>query len=129
MDPISLSVAAVALLVTSFGTGLAQEAGKSAWEAVEKVGRIVSARLNRSDAQHQALAELQASPGDPTKRAAVAGFVRGDLEADPEFAALLASLVAEVQTDVAGRTLIATATGNAKQANIGGDNFGPITFS
>lgn len=45
MDPATLSVAAVALLVTGFGNGFAQEAGKSAWEAVQKVGRAVAARL------------------------------------------------------------------------------------
>jgi hypothetical protein len=129
MDPVSLSVAAVALLTTGFGTGFAQEAGKSAWEAVQRVGRIVSARLGRGDDQRRALDELRASPDDPAKRAVVAEYIRHDLETDTEFAALLSSLVAEVQSHETGRTLIAHATGSAKQVNVAGDNFGPITFS
>lgn len=129
MDPATLSVAAVALLVTGLGTGFAQEAGKSAWEAVQRVGHAVAARLGRHDEQRRALAELEASPDDPAKRAVVTEYVRRDVEADAEFAACLGSLVAAVQSHDTGRTLIAQATGNAKQANVGGDNFGPITFS
>jgi hypothetical protein len=119
----------VALLATGFGTGFAQEAGTSAWEAVQKVGRAVAARLGRHDEQRRALAELEASPQDPAKRAAIAEYVRRDVEADVEFAARLASLVAAVQADDTGRSLIAQATGNAKQVNVSGDNFGSITFS
>jgi hypothetical protein len=129
MDAATLSAAAVALLVTGFGTGFAQEAGKSAWEAIRRVGQVVAARLGRHDDQRRALADLEASPDDTGKRAVVAGYVRRDVEADAEFAALLERLVADVQSHEAGRTLIASATGNAKQANFGGDNFGSITFS
>ena len=129
MDPVTLSVAAVALLATGFGTGFAQEAGKSSWEAVQKVGRAVAARLGRHDEQRRALVELEASPDDLAKRAWVTEYVRRDIEADTEFAALLASLVAMAQSHDTGRAVIAQATENAKQANFGGDNFGSISFS
>ncbi len=129
MDPVTLSAAAVALLITNFGTGFAQEAGKSAWEAIQKVSQSIATRLGRHDEQRRALAELEASPDDPVKRAAVTEYVRRDIEADEEFAARLASLVEAVQSHDAGRTLIAQATGGAKQANFAGDNFGSITFS
>lgn len=129
MDPVTLSTAAVALLATGFGTGFAQEAGKCAWEAIQKVSNAIAARLGRHDEQRRVLAELEVSPDDPAKRAAVAGYVRQDIEADEEFAVRLASLVSAVQSHDAGRTLIAKATGQAKQANFAGDNFGSITFS
>lgn len=129
MDPVTLSVAAVALLTTNFGSGFAQEAGKSTWEAIQKVSKAVMAKLGRHDERRRALAELQAAPDDPVKRAAVAEYIRCDIEEDKEFATHLASLVDAVKSNEAGRTLIAQATGNAKQANFTGDNFGPITFS
>jgi hypothetical protein len=129
MDPATLSAAAVALLATGFGTGFAQQAGTSAWEAIQRVGHAIAVRLGRHDEQRHALAALEASPDDPAKRAAVSEYVRRDIEADEEFATRLGSLVAAVQSHDVGRSLIAQATGNAKQANIAGDNFGPITFS
>ncbi len=129
MDPVTLSVAAVALLITNFGSGFGQEAGKSAWEAIQNVGRTLAARLGRHDDQRGALTELEASPDDPVKRAVVTEFVRRDIEGDEEFAAQLAALVSAVQSHSAGRTLIANATGNAHQVNIAGDHFGPITLS
>ena len=129
MDPITLSAAAVALLVTSFGSGLAQEAGKSAWEAIQNVGRAITAKLGHFAEQRQDLAELQANSDDPAKRAAVTEYVRRGIESDGEFAAHLASLVEAVQSHPTGRILIAQATEQAKQVNIAGDSFGPITFS
>jgi hypothetical protein len=129
MDPASVSAAAVALLAASFGTGFAQQAGTSAWDAIQKVGHAIAGRLGAQAGQRRALGELEASPDDPAKRAVVAECVRRSMEADEEFAAELASLMAAVQSHDAGRSLIAQATGNAKQANIAGSNFGPITFS
>jgi hypothetical protein len=129
MDPVTLSAAAVALLVSSFGSGFAQEAGKTTWEAIQNVGRAVVARLSRRDEPQRALADLEASPNDSVKRAAVTEYLRRDIEADDEFAARLAALVEAVQSHSEGRTLIAQATGDARQANFAGDNFGSITFS
>ena len=93
MDPASLTAAAVALLLSSFGTGFAQEAGQKTWEAIQNVGRFVRARLGRHNEQGNALAELEASPDDPVKQAAVTAYVRREIEADEDFAARLASLV------------------------------------
>jgi hypothetical protein len=129
MDPASLTAAAIALLLSSFGTGFAQEAGQKTWEAVQNVGRFIRARLGKHDEQRNALTELEASPDDPVKRAEVMEYVRREVETDNEFAAHLASLVDAVQSHEAGRILIAQATGSAKQANFTGDNFGSITFS
>lgn len=89
----------------------------------------MAVRLGRHDEQQRALAELEASPDDPAKRALVTEYVRLDIEADAEFAARLASLVAAAQSNAAGRLVIAQVRGNAKQATFGGDNFGSITFS
>lgn len=128
MDPDTLSAAVVALLATSFGTGFGQEAGKSVWESVKKVARTVADRLSRHDPGRRVLAELEACPDDPMKRAALVDYLRRDIEADEEFAAYLGILVTTVQSYAAGRTLVARATGQAKQVNVAGDNFGSITF-
>ncbi len=128
MDPATLSTAAVALVGTSFGTGFGKEAGKNAWEAVKKVAGAVMDRLSTHEHGRRVLAELEASPDDPVKRAVVADYLRRDIEADKEFAARLGWLVTAVQSSEEGRTLIAYATGEAKQVNVSGDNFGPITF-
>jgi hypothetical protein len=98
-------------------------------DAIQNVGHAVAAMLGGQKEQQRALAELQASPGDPARRAAVMEYVRRGIEDDEVFASRLASLVAAAQTHDAGRILIAQAAGQAKQANVVGDNFGPVTFS
>ena len=128
MDPATLSITAVALVGTSFGTGFGKEAGKNAWEAIKKVTGTVVDRLSIHDHGRRVLAELEASPDDPAKRAVVVDYLRRDIEADEEFAAQLGRLVTAVQSSEEGRTLIAHATGEAKQVNVVGDNFGSINF-
>ena len=51
------------------------------------------------------------------------------MEADSEFAASLAALVDAARSHSTGRSLIAQAVDQAKQANFAGDNFGSVTFS
>lgn len=129
MDPATLSAVAVALVATKFGEGAAMEAGKAAWLKIQSVAQAVRQRFGRSDAQSAALAELEASPGDEDMRATVAGHLRHELESDAEFAATLEALVTAAQSDPATQTLIAHASGNAKQVNVSGNNSGPISFS
>ncbi|MEU7061564.1 hypothetical protein [Streptomyces sp. NPDC046197] len=129
MDPASLSLLAVTLLATKFGEGLAVQAGQNAWAKVQGVTQAVRERLSRSEPQREALAQLDASPEDQDRRAAVVAHLRHELESDEEFAATIEDLVASADRDPGARTLIATARDNAKQAVIGRDNLGPITFS
>jgi hypothetical protein len=128
MDPVTLSAAAVALLSTSFGAGFAKEAGKNAWESAKNVAGAVASRLSSHDHGRRVLAELEANPDDPVKRTAVVDCLRSDIDADNEFAVYLSRLMTAVQSSEGGRTLIAHATGEAKQVNVAGNNFGPINF-
>ena len=75
MDPVTLSEAAAALVATSLGTGFGQEAGKGAWELVKKVAHTVVDRLGSHDRGREILKELEASPDDPVKRAAVVEYL------------------------------------------------------
>jgi len=129
MDPATLGVVAAALVATKFGEGFASEAGRSAWLKIQQVTQAVRERLGRSAAQQAALAELDESPDDLDRRSVVAAHVQREAESDPEFAARLEALVRDASSDEAARTLIAHASGNAKQINIAGNNAGPITFS
>ncbi|MFJ8157920.1 hypothetical protein [Streptomyces sp. NPDC094468] len=128
MDPASLSLVAVALLATKFGEGLATQAGQNAWMKIQGITRAVRERLNRSDTQRAALAELDARPEDEGTRSVVAEQLRNELENDADFAARIEALVTAARRDPGAQTLIAHASGNAKQAIIRGDNFGSITF-
>ncbi|MCD7440468.1 hypothetical protein K4B79_19855 [Streptomyces lincolnensis] len=129
MDPASLSLLAVTLLATKFGEGIAVQAGQNAWAKIQGVTQAVRERLSRSEPQREALAQLDASPEDKDRRAAVAAHLRHELEHDEEFAATIEALVASADREPGAQTLIATARDNARQAVIGRDNFGPITFS
>ncbi|MDC2961313.1 hypothetical protein PO587_43505 [Streptomyces gilvifuscus] len=128
MDPASLSLVAVTLLATKFGEGFAAQAGEGAWRKILSITQAVRERLSRSDAQRAALAELDAHPRDEGTQSAVAAHLRHELETDKDFAARVEALVTAARRDPAAQTLINHASGNAKQAIIGGDNFGPITL-
>ncbi|MCX4920083.1 hypothetical protein [Streptomyces sp. NBC_00687] len=129
MDPATLSTVAVALIATKFGEGAATEAGSAAWQKIQSVAQAVRQRFGRSQAQSVALAELEASPGDVGARATVADQLRHEVESDSEFAAALEALVTAAQRDPVTQTLIAHASGNARQVNISGSNSGPISLS
>ncbi|MFD7677103.1 hypothetical protein [Streptomyces sp. NPDC060187] len=129
MDPATLSTVAVALIATKFGEGAATEAGNAAWLKIQSVAKAVRQRFGRSQASSVALAELEARPGDVVTRATVVGHLRHEVESDAEFAAALEALVTAAQCDPATQTLIAHASGNARQVNISGSNSGPISLS
>lgn len=129
MDPATLGAIAATLVATKFGEGFASEAGRSSWLKIQEIAQVIRARLGRSDAQRDALAELDGNPDDADRRSVVAAQVQREAESDPEFAERLNTLMQEALTDEAARTLIAHASGNAKQINIAGNNAGPITFS
>ncbi|MGH1552082.1 hypothetical protein ACRAWF_07745 [Streptomyces sp. L7] len=117
------------MVATKFERASPPRAGRSAWLKIQQVAQAIRERLGRSAAQQAALAELDESPDDLDRRSVVAAHVRREAESDPEFAARLDALVRDASTDEAARTLIAHASGNAKQINIAGNNAGPITLS
>jgi hypothetical protein len=127
MDPVSLGVAAAALLAAKFGEGLAKSAGESAWDAVKRLKALVVARLGTDAAAHQAVSALAETPS-PQTQADVADRITAAARADSGFAAELAQLVSLARRDQTVDGFVAAAFDQAKQANIRGDNFGAISF-
>ena len=147
MDPVSIGIATAALLGNKAAEEFATGAGTAAWQAVQRLGAAVRARLSSRASQaldqagaskadqagaSQALDQAGASQAldhagaEPT--AVVAAEVERAVRADPAFGAELAGLIAEAGRDRHLAGVMAVAYDNARQVNIAGDNSGPITF-
>jgi hypothetical protein len=155
MDPVSIGVAAAALLGSKAVDEFATHAGSTAWRAVHRMGASVRSRLSPRGAQAldqltaTAVADADAAGGAAYRagvrsavgagvgagagagdeaRAVVAGEIEVAVRADPGFRAELEALVAEAGRSEQLATVMAVARDNAKQVNIGGDNSGSISF-
>jgi hypothetical protein len=145
MDPVSIGVAAAALLGSKAVEEFASQAGSTAWQAVQRLGVAVRSRL----APSQALDQLTAGDGgasgavDPGgaargggaagdggewARVVLAGEIEDAVRDDPGFRAELEALLAEAGRSKPLAGVIAVARDHAKQVNIGGDNSGSISF-
>jgi hypothetical protein len=127
MEPISLGIAAAALLASKFGEGFAKDAGESAWDAVKRLKAAIFARFQADSDAQRAVAALVETP-TPETQSEVAERITAAARADSGFAAELARLVSLARKDKTVDGFVATAFDNAKQVNIGGDNFGPINL-
>lgn len=126
MDPVSIGVAAAALLGSKAVEEFATHAGSTAWQAVQRMGSSVRSHLSPSGSQ--ALDQLTAGEAAGEARAVVAGEVEDAARSDPDFRAELEALVAEAGRSKQLATVVAGARDHAKHVNIGGDNSGPISF-
>lgn len=115
MDPVSIGVAAAALVGSKAVEELATRAGSTAWVAVQRMGTSVRSRLS---------ARGPHAPGELSdeERAVLAGEIEDAVRADPAFRADLEGLVKQ------RAAMVAVARDHAKQVNIGGPNSGPITL-
>jgi uncharacterized protein (UPF0210 family) len=127
VDPISLGVAAAALLASKFGEGLAKDAGSSSWHAITRLGELITEKFGHNSETPSALAELERDPS-PENQAAVAEVIDAAALSDPGFAGALRQLVTAARVDQKVDTIIANAYDNAKQTIIGGDVTGDIHF-
>jgi hypothetical protein len=121
VDPVSIGIATAALLGNKAMEEFATSAGTAAWQAVQRLGTAVRARL--SPRASQALDQRGAQA-----QVVVAGEVEQAVRADPAFGTELAGLIAEAGRDKQLAGVMAVAYDNARQVNIAGDNSGPITF-
>jgi hypothetical protein len=129
MDPVTLGVAAAALLISKFGEGFAKDAGSAAWSGLSRLHELVISKFRGNPEAKRALELATASPPqDDVSRSALAEQITAAAVDDPRFYDSLAELVQEARRDPAAQTVIAQATGHAKQVNIAGDNHGGITL-
>lgn len=128
MEPVTVGAAAAALLASKFGEGFAKDAGTSAWNAVKKLRELIAGKFKGDKDSERALARLAAEPHDAAHRTIVAQRIAEAAATDGHFGSNLAELVALAREDSATRAVFAEATDNAKQVNIGGDNFGAISL-
>jgi len=126
MDPVSLGIAAAALLGSKFGEELAKDAGGSAWKALGQLRELVTARLREGRETRTA---LTASTQELTQsQSVIADHITGVARRDPQFAAQVERLVTAARQDSTVEMFVAQAFDDAKQVNIRGDNSGTINL-
>ena len=126
IDPVSLGIAAAALLASKFGEELAQTAAAGSWHAVTRVRELIADKFGRETPT--ALAALDQDP-TPENQVAAAEVITSSVRSDPGFAAELQHLVATARQDRTVEAFIANAYDSAKQVNIHGDNTGTININ
>ncbi|MEV5835573.1 hypothetical protein [Nocardia sp. NPDC052112] len=127
VDPVSLGIAAAALLASKFGEGFAQDAGTSSWQAVSRLREVIAKKLGRGGETIAALAVLAENP-TPQEQVAAAELVAEAARSDPDFGREVQRLVATARQDRAIEAFVANAYDEAKQVNVRGDNTGTINL-
>ncbi|MCX4094431.1 hypothetical protein [Nocardia sp. alder85J] len=127
MDPVTLGVAAAALLASKFGEGLAKDAGSSTWHAVTGLRELIGDKFGHGRETPAALLELT-DGASPEKQTAAAEVIAAAVRTDPGFAEALHRLVDIVREDKKVDVFVARAYDQAKQLNIQGGNTGTINF-
>ncbi|MFF3567955.1 hypothetical protein ACFYXQ_09275 [Nocardia jiangxiensis] len=127
MEPVSLGIAAAALLASKFGEGVAKDAGESTWQAAKRLRDVVASKLRNPESASAATASVTTWPA--WDGAAVAARIAAAAEADSRFAAQIEQLIALARHDSAADLFVAQAFDQARQVNIGGDNTGTINLS
>jgi hypothetical protein len=127
VDPVSLGVAAAALLASKFGEELAKNAGSSSWRAVRHLREVIAEKLGHRPETPTALAALAERP-TPQDQATATELVASAARSDPDFAREVERLVTTARQDRIIEAFIANAYDNAKQVNIRGDNTGTINL-
>ncbi|MGF6889609.1 hypothetical protein ABIA39_009060 [Nocardia sp. GAS34] len=127
MEPISIAVAAAALLASKFGEGFAKDAGASGWRAVARLREVTAQKFGHGSEKSAAVLALSTNPSSQAQ-ITVAESIAAAARSDPDFAAEIHNLVEIAQEDPMIEAFVAKAYDNAKQLNIRGDNTGTINF-
>lgn len=125
MDPVTIGVVVAALLLKKATEGMADEAGKSAWSGLQKLYQRVHSAFGGTKTEHDLVA-LEA--GDQSMLGPVAGAVAMRVGEDATLRQELADLVMQARQHPSTASVVARAEDNAKQVNIGGDNYGSINL-
>ncbi|WP_181696831.1 hypothetical protein [Nocardia sp. GTS18] len=125
MEPITLGLAAAALLATKFGEGVAQDAGTSAWKAVKGV----VARRFRNDQEMTRVLESAETLPDQENLTTLAERIREAATRDDEFRAELTDLINRVPLSLSATNINAQSYDSSKQAIItGGTSIGTLNL-
>ncbi|MGF6886548.1 putative Ser/Thr protein kinase [Nocardia sp. GAS34] len=127
MDPVSLGIAAAALVASKFGEQVAKDAGDTAWHAVERLRKLVADKF-RHDPEAVSAITASAESATPEAQAAAAQRIAEAARADSGFAAEVDVLVSAAQKDRSAEIFIAQAFDDARQVNIHRDNTGTINI-
>jgi hypothetical protein len=124
LEPVSLGIAAAALLASKFGERFAQDAGESTWNAVKRLREIVAAKFRGDSETESAVTTLVETPTNEANeaRALVATRIAEAAKTDSSFGAELEQLVTLARRDRTVESFLAQAFDNAKQVNFRGDN-------
>ncbi|MBY8862280.1 hypothetical protein K7711_37815 [Nocardia sp. CA2R105] len=127
MDPISLGVAAAALVATKFGEQFAKDAGDTAWHAVERLRNLVTDRFRREPEIGSAITALTDAP-TLEAQAVVAQRIADTAREDSGFASEIDGLVTAARQNRPVEIVVAQAFDDARQVNVHGDNTGTINI-
>ncbi|MFJ9369358.1 hypothetical protein ACIRRA_33735 [Nocardia sp. NPDC101769] len=127
VEPISLGVAAAALLASKFGEGFAKNAGESAWSTVKRIRELIASRAEHDPGLGEAAATVVTVP-TKENQSMLAAAISKAAEADPAFAAELHRALSAARRDHAVDVFIAQAFDSSRQLNIYGGNSGPISI-
>jgi hypothetical protein len=128
MDPVSLGLAAAALLASRFGEEVATVAATNSLRAVSRLREAVVSKFGRVPEAGTAIASLDEN-ATVQDRAAAAEWITSAAASDSGFAAELQHLIATARQDQLIEAFVAQAFDDAKQVNIRGDNAGTINIT
>jgi len=114
-----------ALLLKKAGESIADEAGKSAWSGLQKLCQRVREAFNGTNMEPNLVA---LESGDQSMLRPVAAAVTMRVSEDVNLRQELTDLVMQARQHPSTASVVARAEGNAKQLNIGGDNYGNISL-
>lgn len=125
MEPVTIGLAAAALLATKFGEGVAQNAGESVWGAVKGV---LTRKFRADDEVTQALESAEIAPNRENLTILTRSIVDAS-SVDEQFRIELAELLNKVPHNSSLTNINAQAYDNAKQAIIsGGTSIGTLNI-
>ncbi|WP_280235992.1 hypothetical protein [Nocardia cyriacigeorgica] len=125
VDPVSIGAAAVVLLATKYGEGVAQSAAAGTLPVLGRLRERVAARFRDEPDTTAAVARLD-TESSHADRAVVAARIDEVAAADPGFRAEVQQLLSVARHDSVVGAHIAQAFDQAKQVNIHGDHHGDI---
>ncbi|WP_433662707.1 hypothetical protein ACQPW1_11490 [Nocardia sp. CA-128927] len=126
-DPVSLGIAAAALLATKFGEEFAKDAGASTWSAVKRLRTAVGEKFRNDEETTIVLENLPANP-TPQMKELLSARISQAAANDERFRSELVGALTTLEQTPSGERFLAQAFDDSKQINIGGDNYGTISI-
>lgn len=127
VEPVTMGIAAAALLASKFGERFATDAGESAWTSIKNLKELIAAKFKGDNETETAVAALTNGPNEDAQATVVARISEA-ARVDSVFRHELERLLTLARQDPATDRFVAQAFDNAKQVNFRGDNLGQINL-